>query len=307
MDSSVHGMCKDAQVNWDDLRFVLAIAREQNLSRAASSLGVAHTTVGRRVKTFEEELGVRLFDRTPEGFVLTPAGQDLQKVALSLEREVLDAENRLLGRDAQLEGRLRVSTLDFLFKSLSEHITSFIHRYPAVELTMVATNSEVSLNRREADVALRLSNSPLEYLVGRKVARLEFAVFGAAPLVDRVGREAPLGDYPWIHFDERGNTRWMDSWLAEHAPGAKVIARLSDSFMLSDHYLHAGLGIGFWPCFLGDTDPDLVRLSPRLTDFGRDLWLLTLPDLRTNSRIRAFMDHMEAALRPMAPAFEGEP
>ncbi len=300
-------MCNDAHVNWDDLRFVLAIAREQNLSRAAATLGVAHTTVGRRVKAFEEDLGVRLFDRTPEGFVLTPAGQDLEAVAKRLERDVLDAENRLLGRDAQLEGRLRVSTLDFLFTSLSEHFSGFIRRYPGVEVTMVATNSEVSLNRREADVALRLSNSPLEYLVGRKVARMEFAVYSAASLVERVGRDAPLGDYPWMHWDERGNTKWMDSWLAEHAPGAKVIMRSSDSFMVSNHYLHAGMGVGFWPCFLGDADPELVQITDRLLDFGRDLWLLTLPDLRTNSRIRAFMDHMEAALRPLAPAFAGEP
>ena len=300
-------MCKDAQVNWDDLRFVLAIAREQNLSRAASSLGVAHTTVGRRVKTFEEELGVRLFDRTPEGFVLTPAGQDLEKVAQRLEREVLDAENRLLGRDAQLEGRLRVSTLDFLFTSLGEHFRSFMSRYPGVDLTMVATNSEVSLNRREADVALRMSNSPLEYLVGRKVGRMHFGVYAAGTLVDRIGRDAPLSDYPWLFWDERGQTRALDHWLDQHAPGARIAMRSTDSFMVSDHYLHAGTGVTFWPCFLGDADPELVRLGDRLTDFARDLWLLTLPDLRTNSRIRAFMDHMEGTLRPMAAAFEGEP
>ena len=131
--------------------------------------------------------------------MLTAAGRDLQDVAERVEAEVHGAENRVLGRDGQLEGGLRVSSLDFLFMALQPSITAFVRRYPGVELTMIATDAEVSLSRRDAEVALRLSDRPLDYLVGRRVGRLEFAVYGSKDLVFTVGAKAPLGEYPWLH------------------------------------------------------------------------------------------------------------
>src|SRR4051812_32846195 len=102
-------------MDWDVLRYVLAIHREKTLSGAAVALGVTRTTVGRRLKEAEDQLRVRLFDRTDEGFTATPAGMELAHTALRLEEEIHVAEGRLLGRDAELRGRLRVSTLDFIF------------------------------------------------------------------------------------------------------------------------------------------------------------------------------------------------
>lgn len=128
-------LCTYAQVDWDDLRYVLAITRDGSLVRAAAHLGVAHTTVGRRVKTLEDQLGVRLFDRTPEGFIPTAAGEDLAKVAERIEGEVLSAEGRMLGRDARLRGPLRVSTADILFHGFESTFASFVARFPSVDLT----------------------------------------------------------------------------------------------------------------------------------------------------------------------------
>src|SRR5688572_19421908 len=107
-------MCIGAHMDWNELRYVLAIARDRTLLRAAATLGVAHTTIGRRLKTLEDQLGVRLFDRTPEGLIPTAAGRDLAAVAEHVEGEVLSAEGRVLGRDAKLRGTLRVSTVDTL-------------------------------------------------------------------------------------------------------------------------------------------------------------------------------------------------
>ena len=94
-------------MDWDDLRYVLAIARQGNLSRAASCLGVTRTTVGRRLRAIESGLGVRLFDRTPEGFSPTAAGQDMCEVADEMEADVLSLEGRVLGRDVQLPAEER--------------------------------------------------------------------------------------------------------------------------------------------------------------------------------------------------------
>jgi DNA-binding transcriptional LysR family regulator len=173
-----------------------------------------------------------------------------------------------------------------------------------VDVTVGVTNEQVSLIRREADVALRLGNSPAERLVGRRVARLQFEAYAAQSLVERVGRNAPLSAYPWLHWDERSDGLWLDAWLAKNAPGAKVSLR-SDDYAVRRRALSSGIGVHFLPCFDGDAEPALVRLGARLTEEARDLWVLTLPELRNSSRIRAFMDHVHSGFKRHQRALEG--
>ncbi|MFO0599823.1 MAG: LysR family transcriptional regulator [Myxococcaceae bacterium] len=291
-------------MDWDDARFVLALHREKTLSAAAATLGVTRTTVGRRLKAAEDHLGVRLFDRSDDGFAPTAAGDELAETAARLEAELHVTEGKLLGRDAELRGRLRVTTVDFVFGGFASIFGSFVARYPKVELTVGVTNVALSLQRREADVALRMGNTPAEGLFGRKVGRLEFEAYASRALVKRVGRGAKLSAYPWLQLDERSDTRWYDGWLARHAPGAHVSFR-SDDFEVRRRAISAGIGVGFLACFDGDADPDLVRVGARLGLEARDLWVLTLPELRTNRRIRAFMDHVAEAFRPLQPKLEG--
>jgi DNA-binding transcriptional LysR family regulator len=287
-------------MDWDDLRYVLAIVRERTLSRAAAALGTSHTTVSRRLRGIEEALGVRLFDATPEGYVATSAGHALAEVAERVEAEVLSVEGRVLGQDARLQGQLRVATMDMLFRRHQAAFASFLQRYPTVALTVTSSDTEVSLTRREADVALRLTNTPPEYLVGRKIGREDFAVYGSAALVERVGPGASYDDYPWIHWDERLNMRWLDAWLAEHAPRARIALRVDFSTLLLRQAITDGLGVHFLACADGDAEPTLRRLGPVEPQFSREVWLLTLPELRGNSRVRAFMDHVEAHARAAA-------
>ena len=225
----MRGLCDDAQVHWDDLRYALAVARARTLSAAAEALGVSHTTVGRRLRALEEHLGLRLFDVGAEGYTATDAGRDLVAVAERMETETLSFEGRVFARDERLTGALRVSTMELVFRMFREVFTSFVARHPGVALTVSATDDEVSLTRREADVALRLNNTPPEHLVGRRVGRVQFGVYAARSLVARVGADAPLGAYPWIHWDERLDMRWLDAWLAQHAPGAEVVMRVDVS------------------------------------------------------------------------------
>lgn len=298
-------LCRNAHMSWDDLRYLLAVARHGTLLGAAASLGVVHTTVGRRLTTLEERLGVRLFDRTPEGFIPTAAGEDLAAVAERLEGEVLSAEGRVLGRDAQLRGELRVSTADILFHGFERAFTSFMVRYPSIELTVITSNEPVSLTRHEANVVLRLSNAPPEHLTGRKLGHVQFAVYAGDTLLERIGEDAPLSEFPWIGWDARQDFRWFDAWLARNAPGARIVLRLENDAVLRAHAIRAGIGVQILPCFLADPDPHLHRIAPLDETFKLDLWLLTLPELCTNSRIRAFMDHMADALSTHRVALAG--
>ena len=289
-------------MDWDDLRFVLAIGRAGTLSAAGDRLGVTHSTVGRRLGRLEAQLGVRLFDRTPEGFVPTTAGVELIATAEELERHILRAEGRVKGQDTQLEGALRVSTLDWLFEVFVDAFASFRERYPRIELTVTCTETEVSLFRREADVALRMTNHPPETLVGRRIGAIEFAVYGHQRFAGR-----PWSEVPWLHWDERldAYVRWMDGWLAKDAPGAPLALRIGENTLVRRASLLAGLGVHPLPCWDGDRHPELVRLGPVLDAFTRQCWMLTLPALRNTRRVRAFLEHMGEATREH-PALAGE-
>lgn len=288
----MHQLCKLARVDWDDLRYVLAVTRHRTLSRAASELGATHTTVGRRLRTIESALGVRLFDQTTEGFVLTSAGQEVFEVAERMESELMSLEARVLGQDARLHGKIRVTTMDILFRRYQASISSFLDRFPGVDLTLTTSDSEASLTRREADVALRMTNTPPDYLVGRKIGRVDFAVYASRSLVERMGPDAPYEAFPWLHWDERLHMSWFDAWLSKNAPGAKIVMRVDVSSVLLRQVIASGIGVHFLACFEGDADPELQRIGPVESAYSRDVWLLTLPELRSTSRIRAFLDHM---------------
>jgi DNA-binding transcriptional LysR family regulator len=292
-------------MDWDDLRHVLAIARARTLSGAGATLGVSHTTVGRRVRAIEETLGVRLFDQTPDGFTPTPAGEDIAEVAERMETELLSLEARVLGRDAQLEGQLRVATMDIFFRRFHAVFSSFIARYPRIELTVMCSDRELSLPRREADVALRMTDAPPEQLVGRKVGRVKFAVYGSKALVARVGAGAEYGEYPWLHWDARLDMSWLDRWLARRAPNTRIAMRVDFGSLLLRQAIAEGIGVHFLACFDGDADPALQRVGPIEEEFGRDLWLLTLSDLRHTQRVRAFLDHASEALAAHRDALAG--
>lgn len=278
-------------MDWDDFRHLLALSRTGTLSGASGELGVARTTVGRRLQAIEEGLGVRLFDRTPEGFIPTPAGDDLVGVAARMEAEVLAAEARVLGRDVALQGSLNVSTMDFIHAGFFGAFSSFVHRYPGVDLTVSTTTTQVSLRRREADVVLRVSDEPSPHLVGRRLTRLTFQPYAHRSLVERIGAGAPMEAFPWLGDDARSPDAWIEAWLAEHAPGATIIVRAT-GFQAIQNVLRGGLAAHFYPDILGEQEPELVPIAPHLPSAGRDLWALTLPDLRSNTRVRAFLDHV---------------
>ena len=288
-------------MDWDDLKYVLAIARAKTLSAAGASLGVSHTTAGRRLRAIEEALGVRLFDRTPDGLVVTAPGAEAVEAAEEMEQRVHALEGRVRGHDTRLVGALRVTTMDVFFLRFHEAFTSFARRYPDVELTVTSSNEEASLTRREADVALRMTTSPPEYLVGRRVGRVRFAIYGQDELVAACGGpDAPYDAFPWLSWDARMNVRFVDEWLAAHAPSARVVMRTDFDSLLLHEAIARGVGVHFLSRADGDADPRLTRIGPADQGFASELWLLTMPDLRANSRVRAFIDHMVEALGPYA-------
>ena len=295
-------------LDWDDLRYLLAVARGGGLAAAARSLGVNHSTVFRRLNALEEALGVRLFDRQPSGYQTTQAGGDLAATAQRVEAEMLALGRRLAGQDTRLGGSLRITAPDDIAqKLLMAPITNFLSMYPEVRLEVVIDNRMVSLTRREADVAVRPTLEPPDTLVGRRLGRLGSAVYGAKKRASAVSPEGldGLATQPWIAWDEGLGPATVARWMAHTLPKATIVYR-SNSLLNQLAACRGGLGLAVLPTFLGDPEPDLLRIRPPQEELVTDLWLLTHPDLRRTARVRVFLDFLFEALRAARPLLAGK-
>ena len=279
--------------NWDDLRVFLAVARAGSLSGAARSLGVNHSTVFRRIAGFEEMLGVRLFERLPNGYALTPVGEETLSIVERIEGDVAMLDRTVTGQDLRLSGTVRITATDMLvFWLLPGHLRRFRAAYPGIEVEIVVGNEALNLSRRETDIALRIGNTPPETLVGRRVGRLEFAVYGAPDyLAARPGDD--LTRHDWIGLDSAHAPliRRFEQFL----PGVRPAVR-SNSVACTVRLAKAGLGLAVLPCAIADLKPDLIRFAEVPETFTLDLWLLTHEDLRHTARIRAVLDFLTPAL-----------
>jgi DNA-binding transcriptional LysR family regulator len=151
----------------------------------------------------------------------------------------------VLGQDRQLTGPLNVTTIDSLALLHAKDFRDFTKQFPAIELEVSADGRSRSLIKREADVALRVSNSPPEHLVGRKIGRWEFAIFGSRTLVETIGVGTDWSQWPWLSWDPRFNARLTEAWMREHAPGARIVCRV-DTGAVMETFVRAGLGLQFF-------------------------------------------------------------
>jgi DNA-binding transcriptional LysR family regulator len=292
-------------MEWDDLRYVLAVGRHGTLSAAARQLGVNHSTVFRRIGLVEERLGARLFERHRDGYTPTPAGDEAVALAERLEGEVDGLEQRLAGRDTRPSGTVRVTTTDTLLtEALGPLLASFRSAYPDIELELVVENRFLSLSRRDADVAIRPTTAPPETLIGRKVCAIATAIYGSAAYLAGAPPPGELAAHAWIAPDDSLAYLPSARWLRRTLPGVRPALRANTLLgMLAA--ADAGVGLAALPCFLGDGTAGLRRVRAPLDELSTSLWLLTHRDLRRVARVRAFMDFSDRELRRMSSIFEG--
>jgi len=273
------------RLDWDGLRYFRTLAASGSLSAAARALRVQHTTVARRVAALESELGARLFLRNARGYTLTRVGQALLESVQAMHAQVEQVTRLASGQDVEMRGAVRVATAD----TLATHVVlpalkSLVREHPELELEVVSDTRQHDLSRREADVALRVGASGDTELVGRRVALLGFGLYGA--------RERPkkldLRRVHYVTFEELVGKLPHQRWLAEHAPGARVVLRANRQETLVEA-VRLGLGLGILPCLIAEGDATLHRwLGPEQV-FTRELWLLLHPDLQGSRRVRAVM------------------
>lgn len=293
-----------AKFDWDDLRYILAVAAAGSLAGAARSLGVNHTTVLRRVSAFEDQHGLRLFERLPTGYVLTPGGEELIAAARRIDATVNDLERKLAGQDLKLSGTVRVTTTDTLMGSLlPEILARFRDAHPGITVEIAISNAFLNLTKRDADVAIRPARNPPETLVGRRVAKVAFAIYGQRRYLAR-RKTQDLKGQRWILPDDSLANTAAAQWLKSELPDVEVALR-TDSLLAAAQAARAGIGLAALPCYLGDTLSELVCVEGPVTAMETALWILTHEDLKHVARIRAFSDFAAEAFKERRALLEG--
>jgi DNA-binding transcriptional LysR family regulator len=307
-----NGVCMAANeaksIEVADLPLVLALSREKTLAGAAERLGVDLSTVFRRLNALETRLQVRLFDRSTRGYQLTAAGERAASAAERVETELLALDREISGRDQQLSGVLRVTASETLsYAVLPDLLAKFQSVHPLIRVVLTIDNRVMDLSRREADVALRVRRPLDADLFGRMLTGIAWAFYGprdgATPL-RRDGRAFNFARHTVIGWDEPARIIAAD-WLSAHVPPERIGLR-ANSLVHQLRAAAAGLGIALLPCYLGDADPAVRRISGVLPDLQSELWIVTHQDLKNTARIRAFLTVIGDAIAASRRHFEGQ-
>jgi DNA-binding transcriptional LysR family regulator len=289
-------------LEWDDLRTFLMIARHHTLSAAARAIGVQQPTMGRRLAALEQRAGARLLQKTPEGYVLTEAGEAVLGNIERIELEALAVQRQIAGKDVRLEGVIRLTTIETLAAEiLSPVIAEFRRTHPRVQVEIVAATRSLNLSRREADVALRVARFTQPDLVVRKVGAIAYGLYAAPGYLERHGPfdAAGSGEGHALIMTEQDLLEMPEmAWLRAVAPRAEV-ALATNSRLLHRAAARDGIGVACLARYLGDSVPELVRLAapPEMPPPVRDLFLGVHSDMRHTARIRAFTTILQDGLR----------
>jgi DNA-binding transcriptional LysR family regulator len=280
-------------INWNDLRYFLAIHRSGSLSAAARALGVNQSTVSRRLAAAEAALGSQLFERAGSALLPTDAGQSVLEYAERVEREVLSLEEHIAGTDQRPQGVVRITSVPTLInRLLIPHLPALLQCCPGLRIEAIAEVRSIRLTQRETDIALRLLRPQAGSAICRRIGTISYAVYAAK------GKHAT--NLPWITYEEGYAHLPQARWVARRRAGGKDIpVTVSDGDSLLEA-VQSGIGRGVLPTFVADEVPGLVRLSPGPPILQRDVWLVVHPDLRKTARVSAVLDWLDDVMQTVA-------
>jgi len=293
--------------DWNDLKYLLAVARHQSTTAAGKALRVSQSTVHRRLAELERRLGRQLVSRHSTGYRLTEFGESLLPVAMQVESGIHDLERRVTGAARDVSGLLRVTCPEPIVYKLTQSgfIDRFHARYPRLRIELVTSDRYLDLAKGDADVALRSGDTD-DDLVGRKIADSVWAVYASRGYVERHGKPhsaGDLGNHLLVGFDETMAKHRVSKWLNQVAPDAKIVAR-NNSVLGLLYAVKAGVGIGALPTAIADGEPELERIldAPELTRSWR---VLSHTDLRRTPRVAAFFDFVMEERETLRPILTG--
>lgn len=285
-------------LDWNDLRYFLAVARDGSTLAASRALRVSQTTVARRIAALEAALGFPVFEKRQAGYVLTPVGKDLVERAEQVERAAGGFEDAAAAQSRDVSGTVKITTEEVYAITILAPLLRELHeKYPDIVIELDTSQQVRDLGAGEADISLRSTknNSQLAAgLVGRQLCVDDWALYCSADYAARHGvpkNRAQLkkhafigggGGNLWIHYQHWLQSLGLESQVAMH--------HATSGGLLSG--VRSGFGIAVLPCVVADADPDLVQCLPPTSEHGRILWLFTHERCRHTPRVRAVIDFL---------------
>ena len=276
------------QLNWDNLRYVLMVANQGSISAAARELNVNRSTVLRRIERFQEDLNCQIFNRSLDGYALTPEAEKMIEAAREVESTLFDMQRMVEGRELRPEGKLRVTTtLTLLEGLLAEPLARFRQRYPQITLDLLVTNRVLDLARRDADIAIRPVTEPDPGFTAHKLCDVSFSIYQSSN--EKVVKNWKRAN--WIGVTDLMQTTPIGDWFDRAVNPDRVVVRC-DSLVAALSCAEAGMGLSLLPTALGDPSSKLRRVEGVDIEFTSRVWLLTHPDLVRSARVNAFIEHL---------------
>ena len=288
-------------MNWNDLRFFVAVAQAGTLSGAARRLGKDHTTVARRIEALEADLGAHLFDRLATGWKLTEAGENLVPVAGRIEEDVLAFERQARG-DETAHGVVRIAVPPAAGRLLfAPRLAELLRDQKNLEYEILGSSVIANLARREADVAVRMATPDQSGLIVRKLTNLRFAVYATKGYTDRVPRK------DWEFCADGRNTfgDYQQGWVWETLEQELPMRVKADDSQTVLAFVAAGHGLGLLPRYMADLDDRLeLVFDDKLGEVSKPVWLVVHPDMRRSPGVRMVMDALIKATESIPAQFK---
>lgn len=293
-----------SSLDWNNLKYFLAVARSGGLTPAAAGLATSASTVSRHIDAMEAALGVRLFLRQQRGYLLTDAGSALYEQVAEVERAMQAVERQGLAAGA-IAGEVKLAAPESLaYYLIVPRLPAFTAQHPQLRVELLVSRQIADLSRREADLALRIVDPGHRDLapdyIAHHVGNFSFGLYCTPRALRQAGQWQALRHVGW-------DAAWvklpMVDWLGVLFPGQAPVLR-SNSMQVHLVAARSGLGAAMLPRFIGDAERGLVQLDVELPDTTRELWLLYHRDLKGSQRVMAMRDFVQAACRE-ALAVEG--
>lgn len=280
--------------HWDDIRYFLALCRNQSFVAAADDLNVTHSTVSRRISSLEDSLQTRLFERTERGCRLTTAAEQLLPYAEQIESSVISLEETVAGKDKQLSGSIRIGAPDGIGTYfLGPRLGRFQDKHPDLEIELIAVPMYFSLTKREIDISITIEQPTSGNIVTRRLTKYRLGLFASKSYFNgksKVRKKKDLKEHRIIGyiddllFDK--DLRFMD----EISPGLKASFK-SSTVIAQKSAVLSGSGIGILPYFMINKSDDLVPVLPSIS-IERCYWLQVHSDSKYLARVRAVTDYI---------------
>jgi DNA-binding transcriptional LysR family regulator len=296
-------------MDWDDLRFVLAVARAGSALRAARALEVNQTTVMRRIARIEADIGAQLFESRQNGQRLTSLGQSVAAAAERIETEVTALQSAISAGQRVLAGSVRFTSSEvFASRIVAPCLRTFRKRHPDVTIELITADRRLDVSRGEADVALRAGLRPEGGgIVAQRLPDAAWALYCSPAYAQDHGvptDPSELSGHAIVGAEGTMASVAAFLWLARVAPNANIGTR-SNSLTNLVSALRAGLGVGLLPCFVGDAETELQRCFPPIRELDGELWLIVREALKQTPHVRAFVDFLAAHIQGMRKELAG--